>query len=320
MNNLILWLPLCKVLLLLSLELSAQDYQFVSHTERSVTEEYYVLTSDPKIKHGTYVKYIKSYFSPLVLLENGNYDHGEMSGKWQYYYHSGQVEIFGNRNNSLREEGSFANGKKNGMWITYYIDTARNEMNFQTQNEGEKKVTEVRIVQKGLKPFMAGIYLNDKRVNVWVTFNFNGEIIQKYNYTTSTLLFDKDLKNKDSLKYNTERPPVFVGGNAAIEYFIFKVHKLSLKNIAESDSSGIVMSFLIDHVGKLKSTQVVRAIASHDFKREIMRVSDLLVDNWAPGIHDGQPVESSAKISFSIYRDKHSSHIMKILIEPLRDQ
>ena len=50
-------------------------------------ESYYVLKSDPKIKHGTY-----QYSKKKQLIEKGQYDNGKKIGVWEFYDSDGSLE------------------------------------------------------------------------------------------------------------------------------------------------------------------------------------------------------------------------------------
>src|SRR5688572_23061467 len=74
-------------------------------------EEYYVLLSDKKTKHGTYVKY-RQPRGQFAIIESGNYVNGEKNGLWETFYNSVNRKLA----NSIETKGNYVNGKKNGVW------------------------------------------------------------------------------------------------------------------------------------------------------------------------------------------------------------
>ena len=52
------------------------------------------------------------------------------------------------------------------------------------------------------------MYLNDKRVGEWVSFDYHNKLTQRYNVTKGKLLFDSSIK--DSSDYNFNRKPLLL--------------------------------------------------------------------------------------------------------------
>jgi hypothetical protein len=92
------------VALVYSLETTAQATKkvVVEHQNPFYTEEYYVLESDPKIKHGPYLKRSLTY-----LQETGFFNYGMKDSVWSY---------FDNSEKKLLARGTFHHDKKAGVW------------------------------------------------------------------------------------------------------------------------------------------------------------------------------------------------------------
>jgi TonB family protein len=111
-------------LTLFSLDSFSQERELVTLTfpeSKQLSESFYVLKSDSKIKHGEYVSYFrisddvfKQVQNGQMKLENyikvkGNYDYGKKSGDW-IEYSSPSV---------LKFHGKYLANKKVGIWLTY---------------------------------------------------------------------------------------------------------------------------------------------------------------------------------------------------------
>ena len=297
----------------------SQDTKFVLKKNKDFNEEYYVLTTGNKIKNGTYVKYTNSYGN-ISLLETGSYLQGEKNGLWETYYHIPYTPFGKNiHNNSLKERTHFANGKKNGLWVSFYLDTIAN--NASTQKYGSKRRADslnVSIEQNGLRPRLAGQFLNDKRVGEWLAFDFGGNICQRYNFTTSKLTLDSSLK--DSLAYNQNRGPLYIGGTPCLIDFL--VHEFSLKGIAEvikKDSSTVIIQFSIDPTGKISDPKIYDSNGPALLEKEALRLVPLLENNWIPALQNGQAATSDYKIAFDVTQNVMTDRFksFKIILRPI---
>jgi len=265
-------------------------------------EEYYVLKTDAKIRHGTYVKYRHSRFG-ISVLESGRYQNGQKTGVWEVYHNSNLKGV----RNSIREKGAYVNGKKNGVWKTFYRDTIPETVSEERFGR-KKRVDSVKLAidQRSAKLKTAGMYLNDRRVGEWVSLTYAGELSQKFNFSTQKLMHERSLP--DSSTYNTKRRALFIGGNPALMDFL--AHEMQwtgpfVEN-GKADSTSVVISFTIDKKGNTIHPNAGEILGKKEFTAEAIRVIGLTSSNWIPAIFDSQPVESIYKVQFFVIRDKRS--------------
>jgi len=281
-----------------------QETKFILKKGKGFNEEYYVSVTDHKTKNGTYVKY-KNDFSGISLLEVGNYRDGKKDGLWEFYYDvSNTILRTKNRSNSLKERGHFVSDKKNGVWVSYYLDTIPNKIFAQKYGQ-KKKMDSVSIYvdQNDLRTRLAGQFLNDKKVGEWVSFDYAGKIYQRYNFTNSTLILDKSIS--DSLTYNRDRTPLYIGGLPCLIDDL--AHGFNFRPIAESmkkDSSTVIVSLLITKDGKIGEIDIFQSNAPSSMEKEVVRLITLLGNNWIPALGDSNFITSNYKIGFDIIRKK----------------
>ena len=127
-----------------------------------------------------------------VLKDNPEIKHGEYYQKsW-----SGNTKLI---------EGQYDNGKRVGLWIErFYMKSIR----------GNKK--------------SEGNYQDDKKVGEWTYFNFKGQKVQVYDYTSNQLIYSQICESKKDNTYNVvtadgkienkklDCPPQYVGGESLL--------------------------------------------------------------------------------------------------------
>ncbi len=279
------------------MDLLGQETKFVLKEGQGFTEEYDVLKSNKKVKHGTYVKY-RQPFGQYVIIESGAYQNGEKHGQWETFYNETSRKTW----NKLKEKGNFVNGKKNGLWTYYYLDTAANTTNVEKSGaNGKSKSVNVSIDQKNEKLRQAGMFLNDKRVAEWVSFDHEGEVFQRYNFSKSKLIFEKSLE--DSTSYNANRKPLFIGGLPCLSNFLANnVNYVQIVSKVDRDSTYATINFIIDEQGKTQSVDIVTNYDNKPFKDEIQRLISLTDFYWLPGLKEGLKIALPYTLRYNIVR------------------
>jgi TonB family protein len=154
-----------------------------------------------------------------------------------------------------------------------------------------------------------GFYKSGIKDSVWECYDYDGQVILKYNYSKSELVFykpDEPMKraeykiigNMDS-KANLSRVPIYLGGDYYILSEVLKNIRYPIK-AQEYDKSGTVfVSFTVDRDGKTSNYHVNKKLG-YNLDEEAIRVLKLIPDNWLPGMQNGQAVdvEVSCPIAF----------------------
>lgn len=258
-------------------------------------EEYYVLSDNPKIREGTYVKY-RSGSLGFVVLESGRYKNGFKDGLWETFYNAHNAF----NKNGIKEKGHYVNGKKNGTWLYYYVDTLNNVTKAKAFGTKKNKPDSISIYieQDAAKLRQAGMFLNDKRVGPWSSFDDEGNLIQRVNYSTGRI-YDKLLG--DSIDYNLNHDPVFLGGTLQLNFvlaFEMKRHEIfgeaRLEKICKETTARAF--FTVDQQGKIKNPHISESSGFKKFDAELLRLISTTENLWLPAIKEGQKVESNTNI------------------------
>lgn len=83
-------------------------------------EEYSVLKSNEKLKHGNYIRYYKypgKYAEKKFIKEKGNYWNGKKNGEWLYYSYPKKD----NQGELIKTE-IYENGIESGIWETHHYE------------------------------------------------------------------------------------------------------------------------------------------------------------------------------------------------------
>ncbi len=141
---------------------------------KQVSQSYFVLKSNKKIKNGEYVSYFRLSKTDLQLVENGIIDlKNYIKEKGNYLNNKKEGEWIENTSSSKRKKGKYVNGKKTGIWITFL--------------NGEK--------------IASFDYDLNKKIGIWLTRKENGRVFERYDY-------DKNVKLQPIIRFNISYPNI----------------------------------------------------------------------------------------------------------------
>jgi len=274
-----------------------QETKFILKEGNGFTEEFYILRSDKNTRHGTYVKY-RLPFGQVVVIEAGTYSNGKKHGLWEIFYNETSRKTW----NAIKEKGQYQNGKKEGIWSFYYLDTVSNVTNVEKIEQKNQESINVSVDQGNAKLRMIGSFMGDKRIGEWMSWDRNGELLQKYNFSTDRLIFEETIK--DSLNWNINRKPLFVGGEQSLSHHLASNMNLSLidKRTIKNDSIHAVVSFVIDAFGKTTDISVTINFTDKALIDELIRLIKTTDLFWVPKLKDGIKSESFYKLNFNLIR------------------
>ena len=146
-------------------------------------------------------------------------------------------------------------------------------------------------------------------VGTWEYYSYaaTGErvVSQRFDYSTSTLLYCRP----DDQFYRAEtgpglwestllnQPPWFMGGHEALAAYISQLRYPAAAE-AKQVQGKVVVSFVVDTLGRLSQHRVVRGIGS-GCDEEALRVSLTIPDTWVPGRLAGRAVQAVYELPFT---------------------
>ena len=320
------------LIILISGNLAAQiKTKFILKKRNSETEEYYVLKKDKKIKHGTYVKYLGVPGINFLLIENGNYVMGLKEGIWTTY-------IDRVPKNRIESTGNYKNGQKSGHWKYFYdsMESINDPQNYTLKMSNDKiKSIEVKVHNKELRTLKEGYFNNGKKYGLWNYYDFEGNIIYTYDYTTNKTIYEKDFSNaplrftlfgqyrdigitkiasadlkhffsdetknlsKKNLALYENKNASYLGGLAILKYYILK--EIDFLKIQKKGINGFtVFSITIDKRGKVEIIEIDRTNISKKGNQVLTKLVKDIPQNWVPKHIDNIPVSSKLKLKLNI--------------------
>jgi hypothetical protein len=237
-----------------------------------------------------------------LVFELGNYLYGKKHGQWEKFY-----ELYPKATwNTTKEIGSYFEGKKNGIWFSYYIDSTSSIINAKNLTSVFQTKTLINDTTKNNKLKQAGMYINDKRVGPWLTFDSKGNLLQKYDFSKAMLLFEKSIP--DSSKYNTNRKALFFGGHLLLlDLLMGNFDWLQVSDMIKKDSTYAIITFSINENGSVSNVSIDTNLNNKIFKKELTRIIMLTDGNWLPAIKNDLIVTSTYKIECDIFQKEKNS-------------
>ena len=172
-----------------------------------------------------------------------------------------------------------------------------------------------------------GQYKNGKRDSVWNFMDAVGNVIQKFNYTDSTLLLNNpdnntivhaDYKLMDIKDGGKIDAPTQVGGANYGFYLLYDVKTVPPQVLNQTAAIQMIYNFDIDESGKVKSCTVAYKGAGLDLTEEIP-AKKFVEEPYAflPAKVNGQPVESNLLYTVDVNINK--SRLPKQYTSPTSD-
>lgn len=180
-----------------------------------------------------------------VLKEDKNTRQGEYTKKSEY--------------RGVVEKGYYKNGVKDSLW-TYYRDEKKNLLKAQ------------------------GHFSNNEKVGAWNFYDWSGNLIQIFDYSLDSLLFDKDAKNRYEFTCNTKKDsadsclyPVIIGGYTVTQEIIAKNLVYPPLAVENGVQGTVYIKFEIDINGIGKNPTIYKGV-SPDIDAEALRTMRIILD------------------------------------------
>ncbi|MBL7852705.1 MAG: hypothetical protein JNN04_17505 [Cyclobacteriaceae bacterium] len=251
-------------------------------TEKSY-EEYSVLASDKKIKHGPYSLFFKPFIGAPHIQMTGNYHYGKKSGPWVFYYDIPP--------NQIKEAGHYKDDLKDSLWVTYYPEDKISELFFNQVTQA------VEITNLNTRVRSKEYYKEGKPSGTWEFYSFGQQQEQVYDFNSDSLLFDIHRANKPK-----EEPhdALFIGGDFRLKLILneaFDFHGLmkGVNNTISLKSGKLKIELTISPNGEMQVRELENTINNEKIVKRAFFAVDSLKGFWVPGQRN-----TSRVITFSI--------------------
>lgn len=264
--------------------------------EWGYVEEYYVLKSDKKKKHGSYIKLNQSYFGN-ALHSSGSYSNGKKDGFWQTYFGG---------NNNIRSKGYYKNDLPDSVWQYFYPEGDYKPLVEVSSPEGGSTL-EIQNVN----PIMSksGSYRNGKQTGTWEYFNHGEQTILKIDHDTKEVLF-----------ISGQSPENHRAGYLGSEFDLyehlydtlaFRQLMKTIQNWSNQKPGKLIFTFNINEQGRVENVWCAeKTIDNKKIYARVMEVIESLNGYFYPKKVNGVYQPDSKKITFDLIVNKRESHSM----------
>lgn len=234
------------------------------------TEEFHVLKSDKKVKHGPYRITIKH---SKVLVEEGFYKLGKKDSLWKR-----------TQDGHIHKIGYYKDDLMHGTWITYG-----------------------KIYDE--KPFLrdSGTYAMGNKTGIWKYNNLDGKPELIYNYDNKEVIFQKRdtlehliVVGKDTLVTTLENSPIYLDGGDQFYYTL--TTNLRFPNSVFEKTKGIKTKYYISfYVSENGEMEEIRSLGRENVDLTQLAITALEAtrkSKWLPGRYQGKPVRTQVIIPF----------------------
>ena len=264
----------------------AQETKLKKVDSHDIYEEYSVLVSDKKIKHGRYTLFRKSFFNDNSIVIMGNYAFGKKEGAW--------INYFDNPPNQVMEAGQYSDDLKSGSWVTYYPEarTAELRRNILTNEiEADNVNNHVSSTEN---------YVNGKPTGTWKFYSPFKELVQAYDFDKDSLLFDSALVHLVTPRTHRAK---FIGGDRRLRTLLednFDFHDIIGRVSKMGLKTGILrIEISIDGRGSVTGLKELANTFNNDkvIKRAYVAVN-AVNDYWLAGYESDLAVPSTRVVKF----------------------
>lgn len=283
-------------LICISLDNFAQETISITKDKDSFYEEYTVLKSDKKIKHGNYVKLDRPIYGGLFIESFGNYALGTKDGYWETYYPN---------SNHIKSKGQYKNGLKESLWTYYYPETKPLDLSSSASADGAS----FQVMWANPTVAKTGSYSNGEMRGIWEYFDKAGFLVQRFDHDNDSLLYlhNGDLGNLAA---------GFIGGEFFLTQYLHETFDfadvLKSSNNTISLNSGIVkFLFTIDEEGRIVDiTEIEDTIKNKKIYNKALATTQSLDSKWYPEKKNGIRQAITKTIVFELQVEtKHSSSV-----------
>ncbi|MBN7811166.1 hypothetical protein J0A68_09370 [Algoriphagus sp. H41] len=279
----------------LCLQAMGQETVPVEKEKGNYYEEYHVLRSDKKVKHGSYLQLSKSPLGELFLESSGSFTLGEKSGLWDTYYP---------QSSQIKTRGYYKNGEKDSVWVHFYPEPNRKKL----VKVGSGQETNLEVVSANPTVLATGMYKNGEMSGTWEYYDEAGFLAQTYDH-------DKGLLTYVSQGSLDELDAGFIGGDLLLQQYLTESFDFyhgflaTNKNTISLNPGMIIFLFTIDEEGRVTDiTEIEDSVKNKKLYQRALAATQSLDSKWYPARKGGVPYPVTKTAVFELkIETRHSS-------------
>jgi hypothetical protein len=180
-------------LLVISFLVNGQELRNIVRSDKNVTEKYFVLKKNKKIKQGQYIKLREVAFPGKTFIEEfGKYENNKRTGVWLSF-------AANHPEDPLVSTGEYSYGNKEGVWRYFYSSVIKDSGSTYLKSykplteliEPENATGEYKIVidTAGIGEASVGRYSSDKKTGIWEYYLRDGSLFYKYDHSSDSMIW-----------------------------------------------------------------------------------------------------------------------------------
>ncbi len=159
----------------------------------------------------------------------------------------------------------------------------------------------------------SGNYSNGKKVGIWKFYNYNGEIVQEYDYDSKKIVssIEKNSEeefvaiiNSDTIKIKLDTPVSFIGAYVMKNHYFFRSLKYPRSALEKGQNGKVIVTFYVDQNG-IASGHFIKEKIGNGFDEAAIDAVKQIPNDWIPGTVNGKlvTVQINMPVNFKITYD-----------------
>lgn len=256
-------------------------------------EEYSVLASNKKMKHGNYFKINRS-MAGYAIHASGAYVNGRKNGYWETYFRN---------NNNIKEKGFYKNDLRDSIWIFFYAEGDYKRLVEVQSGEGAS----LKVLNANPVISKTGSFRNGAQIGIWEFFDEHGQLHLKFDFDTQSIVWLKG----QSLETHEAG---FVGGELLLSQHVYDTFDFEGLRKSINDTGGLVtgklvFKFTVDEHGTVKDIVCTEKTIRNKkiYERAVETVSSLNRNFYPKKVNDTcQAVEKT--MTFDLTVESKTTH------------
>lgn len=179
--------------------------------------------------------------------------------------------------------------------VTYSVDIPSYKEIYYVLKDA-KNIKHGAYTKKGKGFSIQGQFDQNVRVGIWESFNKEGELEQRIDFTKDTVLFAKNFPVEsyiagDSLKRKPEQPPLLLGGLPMYMGYLVSSMRYPGEAVRKKVTGKVFISATITQKGEIIDERIQDG-PGFGLNEEALRVIKTLPDEWFPAKQNGRSVDT----------------------------
>lgn len=126
-----------------------------------------------------------------------------------------------------------------------------------------------------------GQFVQGEKAGLWAYYDWQGTLVQQYNFTTDSVLFDYTLLNFDAAASEYSRPPLLLGSAGTLSRLLQYRFHYPVEAVEAGVAGQILLKADVSAEGEASNFRVLQGLG-HGMDEEAIRVYRMVKDEFIP--------------------------------------